>query len=69
MSGQQGRGGMGSHKHGVSGHCGPNGRTTKATARMLNREQEQRAKLKAAHRQEFTGSVRDLLTPNRKTKA
>lgn len=60
MSGQSGRGGMGSHKHGISGHCGPNGRTTKATARLLNREQETKTKLRAARKQAFVGNVRDL---------
>lgn len=40
MSKQAGRGGMGSHKHGISGHSGPSPKTKFMTTFDRNREDE-----------------------------
>ena len=43
---QQGRGGMGSHKHGVSGHSGPSPRAKLMAALYDNRERATRKRVK-----------------------
>ena len=57
MSKQQGRGGTGSHKHGVSGRAGPPTAVKRATAEFFNKEAEQRKKRKG----KMYGSVRGAL--------
>jgi len=46
MSTQQGRGGTGSHKHGVSGHSGHPSGFKQQLAREANREEEEKKKRK-----------------------
>lgn len=46
----KGRGGMGSHKHGISGHSGPSPRAKLMTALDANRELDQAAALRAERR-------------------
>ncbi len=57
MSRQAGRGGMGSHKHGVSGRPGPPARVKWATAAFFNKETKRRAK----PRRKMYDSVREAL--------
>jgi hypothetical protein len=61
MSQQRGRGGMGSHKHGISGHAGQ-GASGQMTARFLNREAETKRKTKEAKKKlvEMHGDVREV---------
>lgn len=56
MSKQRGRGGMGSHKHGVSGTAGPNRRALQALGRLVNRMHEETKRPK----QRMFDDVRDL---------
>jgi hypothetical protein len=53
MDKRQGRGGIGSHKHGVSGRSGPPSAVKRATATFFNRELEQ----EADQRQRRTGPM------------
>jgi hypothetical protein len=61
MSQQRGRGGMGSHKHGISGHSGQ-GASLQMTARFLNREAEKKRKTKESKKNlvEMHGNVREV---------
>ena len=61
MSKQRGRGGMGSHKTGVSGRAGPLGAVKWATAQFFNKEAARRK----ARKQKMYGSVRDALDPKK----
>lgn len=62
MSKQSGRGGMGSHKHGVSGRTHKPARLKQELGRLANRDGERQRKLREARRasQRWTDSVRDL---------
>lgn len=60
MSQQSGRGGMGMHKHGVSGRVPKNKSVAMARSREVNRELAERAARKRAHRPEMVGHVADL---------
>jgi len=51
-----GRGGMGSHKHGVSGHSHMPARTKQAIARLVNQLRE-----RTEHPAEMSGSMDELL--------
>ena len=55
MSKQLGRGGMGPHKHGVSGPAGPPAAIKRSTAGFFNKEAERRKKPKS----KMYSSVRD----------
>ncbi len=59
----KGRGGMGSHKHGVSGTAGPNRRALEAHARELNRRREE---VKKTPKEPMYGSVRELVEKEKK---
>ncbi len=61
MSKQRGRGGMGSHKHGVSGRAGPSRTVKWATAEFFNKEAARRK----VRKQKMYGSVRDALNPKK----
>ncbi len=61
MSKQRGRGGMGSHKHGVSGHAGPPNAVKWATAQFFNKEAARRK----ARKHKMYGSVREALNPRK----
>ena len=61
MSRQRGRGGMGSHKHGVSGRAGPPRAVKWATAQFFNKEAARRK----APKQEIYRSVREALHPKK----
>ena len=61
MSKQRGRGGMGSHKHGVSGRAGPPRAVKWATAQFFNEEAARRK----ARKQKMYGSVREVLDPKK----
>lgn len=61
MSRETGYGGMGMHKHAVSGRVPKNKAVTIARARDVNRESEERARRKLAKRPKMFGSMRDLL--------
>jgi hypothetical protein len=54
---QQGRGGMGSHKHGISGHGGPSPKSKLMRALDANREEAARPKRRTRTYQ----SVADLM--------
>lgn len=67
MSSQSGRGGMGSHKHGTSGHARNNPVNMKQVARDINKGLDERARLRVARRSEgMTGSVPEALGKIRK---
>ena len=59
MSRQKGRGGMGSHKHGVSGRPGPPAAVKRATAEFFNREAEQRRRRKPKMHETVREALRD----------
>lgn len=59
----KGRGGLGSHKHGVSGTVGQNRRALQALAREVNRKA---AEAKKKPKEPLYSSVRELLEKNRK---
>ena len=59
MGRQQGRGGMGSHKHGVSGRPGPSAAVKRATAEVFEREAEAQRRRRRLRR--TYGSVRAAL--------
>ncbi len=61
MSKQRGRGGMGSHKHAVSGRPGPPQAVKWATAEFFNKEAARRK----ARKQKMYGSVREALHPKK----
>ena len=58
MSRQQGRGGMGSHKHGVSGHAGPSPKSP-MWLKLLAKHEEALRRRRFRHR-EFFGSVKEF---------
>jgi hypothetical protein len=58
MSKQQGRGGMGSHKHGVSGHPGHPPKLRMWSKILAKREEAWRRR--RFRRSEFFGSVKEL---------
>lgn len=60
MSMQQGRGGMGSHKHGVSGHAGLPPGLKQCLAREDNERRE-----KTSHRPRMYESVLELMRERR----
>ncbi len=60
MSMQQGRGGMSSHKHGISGHAGPPPGLKQSLAREENKRRE-----KTSHRQRMYESVHELMRERR----
>jgi hypothetical protein len=60
MSMQQGRGGMGSHKHSVSGEPGLPPGLKQSLAREENKRRE-----KISHRQRMYGSVPELMRDRR----
>ncbi len=60
MSKQRGRGGMGSHKHGVSGRAGPPRAVKWATAEFFNKEAARKAR-----KHKMCGSVREALHPKK----
>lgn len=62
MSRQQGRGGMGSHKHGTSGRAGPPSGVKRTTEEFFNKEAERRKARKSA----MYGSVREALDRSRR---
>jgi len=64
-----GRGGMGSHKHGVSGHNGPSPRQKQNLSRDANREMEleREQKRKRENANPKFGSMQELLA-SRKTR-
>lgn len=62
MSSQAGRGGMGMHKHGVSGHSGPNGRNLAQVAAAINAATDGRARMRRRLRGDgLAASIRELL--------
>jgi hypothetical protein len=62
MSSQSGRGGMGSHKHGTSGHTRNNPVNMKQVARDINARLDDHARLRIVRRSEgMTGSVPEAL--------
>ena len=61
MSKQRGRGGMGSHKHGVSGRAGPPNAVKWATAEFFNKEAARRK----ARKHKMYGSVGEALNPRK----
>jgi hypothetical protein len=63
MSRQQGRGGMGSHEHGVSGHAGPSPKF-RMSLKLLAKREEALRRRRFRHR-EFFGSVKELLLRSR----
>jgi hypothetical protein len=64
MSRQQGRGGMGSHKHGVSGHAGPSPKSRMWLKLLAKREDALRHR-RFRHR-EFFGSVKEFASQVRR---
>jgi hypothetical protein len=67
MSNQSGRGGMGSHKHGISGHSGPSPKTKHNWARDASQEIHRRQKRAAKRRAvDLYPSVSDALASRRR---
>jgi hypothetical protein len=60
---QQGRGGMGSHKHGVSGVAGQNRRGLHALGRFINRLKDG---LKKKPKEPMYDSMQDLMRKGKK---
>ena len=67
MSKQQGRGGMGSRKHGTSGTPGPNRRTLPERAREKNQRDAELAELRARQKPKM-GTPSEILGIERKKK-
>lgn len=66
---ESGRGGMGSHKHGVSGHIRNNPRNMKVVARQKNAETDQAAALREQRMHEdMTDDVQAVLGTSRRTR-
>ncbi len=57
----QGRGGMGSHKHGVSGRGGPSPGLKQRLAREQNRRLKEREEVRKRRRSQFYDTVRELM--------
>jgi hypothetical protein len=61
---ESGRGGMGSHKHGVSGHSRPNPVNLRQVARWLNARSDARAVLRERRRHDgMTGNIAAVFSP------
>lgn len=61
LSSQKARGGIGSHKHGVSGTSGPNRRDLQALGRLMNKLNKKRKKPNVLY-----NSVQELMASPRK---
>ena len=64
----QGRGGMGMHKHGVSGVSGPDRRDLLLRAIERNRWDVERCKILQNQREQMFSSVQELMRDIHKTK-
>ena len=58
----QGRGGMGSHKHGVSGRGGSPPGLKQRLAREQNQRSKERAQMRKRRRQRMYETIRELMT-------
>lgn len=61
MGRQQGRGGIGSHKHGTAGRAGPPSGVKRSAAQFFNQEKERREKLRAKRTGPMFASIRQAL--------
>jgi hypothetical protein len=61
MSMQHGRGGMGVHKHGVSGHGGKPPKAKMRAMLQANKQLDEQEKIRAQKKQRMCGSIPELM--------